>query len=495
MNKETEAEVLRLFHAEGWRRNTIAKQLGLHHSAVARALARNGLLPKVSHSRKSKIDEYLPFIISTLEKYPKLNATRLHHMIKERGYTGGVDHFRDIVHGLRPVPKAEAFLRLSTLPGEQAQCDWAHFGKLQVGNAERRLLAFVIVSAWSRKIFLRFYFGDSTANFLRGHVEAFEFFQAVPRTILYDNLKSAVIERVGDAIHFNPDLLALAAHYRFAPKPVPVARPNEKGRVERAIKYVRSAFFAAREFSDINDLNAQAILWCNEEAIQRKCAQDNSKTVAEAFTYESKNMLELPPSPFPAFDRKPVRAGKTPYVRFDLNDYSVPFTHANRDLLVEATLDTVSIIDGLRAIAKHPRTFDKGQQIELTEHIEELVKYKRDARKHRAIDRIRSVVPSSEQLFLRAAERGHNLGRLTQLLINLLDLYGASDLDTAVCEVLANGNFHSSAIQRALEFRRASKGLPPPVPLRFAQQRISQLTAEPNSLLKYDNLLKKENID
>ena len=113
-------------------------------------------------------------------------------------------------------------MRLSTLPGEQAQCDWAHFGKLKVGNAERRLLAFVMVLSWSRKIFLRFYFGDSTANFLRGHAEAFEYYGGVAREILYDNLKSAVLERVGDAIHFNPDLLSLAAHYRFAPKPVDV---------------------------------------------------------------------------------------------------------------------------------------------------------------------------------------------------------------------------------------------------------------------------------
>ena len=101
-----------------------------------------------------------------------------------------------------------------------------------MGKAERRLLAFVLVCSWSRRIFLRFYFGDSTANFLRGHADAFEHFQNVPRVVLYDNLKSAVLERVGDAIHFNPDLLALAAHYHFAPRPVPINRPNEKPLIE-----------------------------------------------------------------------------------------------------------------------------------------------------------------------------------------------------------------------------------------------------------------------
>lgn len=492
MNKDTEAEVLRLFHAEGWRRNTIAKQLGLHHSAVARVLARNGLLPKLAHSRVSKVDAYLPFIIKTLDKYPKLNATRLHHMVKERGYTGGVDHFRDIVAGLRPAPKVEAFLRLATLPGEQAQCDWAHFGRLKVGNAERRLLAFVMVLSWSRRIFLRFYFGDSTANFLRGHVDAFDHFQAVSREVLYDNLKSAVLERVGDAIHFHPDLLSLAAHYRFAPKPVPIRRANEKGRVERAIRYARSAFFAARKFRDIDDLNEQALAWCVQEAAQRRCPQDKSMTVAEAFEKEKAALLDLPASPFPVYERKPVHIGKTPYARFDLNDYSLPHKYAKKTLVVEATLDTVSIVDGPTVVATHRRSFDKDQQIEDGSHVEDLVAAKKEAHKHRALDRLRYVAPSSEQFFLRAAERGSNLGRLTQLLIRLLDLYGAAELEAALNEGLARGNVHSSAIQKTLERRRESQGLPPPVPLQFSQRRLDKLHLVPKSLDKYNKLLNME---
>lgn len=492
MNKETEAEVLRLFHAEGWRRNTIAKQLGLHHSAVARVLARNGLLPKLSQARRSKVDEYIPFIERTLEKYPKLNATRLHQMVRERGYTGGVDHFRDIVAGLRPARKGEAYLRLATLPGEQAQCDWAYFGKLRVGNAERRLLAFVIILSWSRRIFLRFYFGDSTANFLRGHVEAFDHFQAVSREVLYDNLKSAVLERVGDAIHFNPDLLSLAAHYRFAPKPVPVARANEKGRVERAIRYVRSAFFAARKFRDIEDLNEQAHAWCIQEASQRRCQQDKSMTVAEAFAQERTCMLPLPAAPFSVYERKPVHIGKTPYARFDLNDYSLPHTYANKTVVVEATLKTVSFTDGPNIVATHFRSFDKGQQIEDADHIADLVAVKREAHKHRAIDRLRYVAPSAEQFFLRAAERGSNLGRLTQLLVRLLNLYGAAELEAALSESLARGSIHSSSVQATLERRRSAQGLPPPVPLQFAQRQIAKLHLVPKSLDKYNKLLKME---
>lgn len=491
MKKETEAEVLRLFHAERWRRNTIAKQLGLHHSAVDRVLTRNGVLPNPSRQRKSQADKFIPFMQKTLEDYPKLTATRLHEMVKSRGYTGGIDHFRDIVASMRPKPKAEAYLRLATLPGEQAQCDWAHFGKLKIGNAERRLLAFVMVLSWSRKIFLRFYFGDGTANFLRGHVEAFEYFQSVPRTVLYDNLKSAVLERVGDAIHFNPDLLAIAAHYRFAPKPVGVRMANQKGRVERAISYVRTSFFAARPFTDIGDLNKQAMAWCEEESLRRKQPPDRQQTVAEAFEKERSILLPLPASPFPVYERKPVQAGKTPYVRFDLNDYSIPHQHANDRLIVEATPDQVFITDGHELIAKHQRVFGKGEVVEDAEHLNELRDYKKKAHKHRAIDRIRNVVPSSETYFRRAAERGHNLGRLTQLLLRMLDLYGAVELEAAIAETLASGPFHSAAIQRTLDRNRMARGMAPPVALQFSQRKLAELTVIPGNLDKYDNLTKE----
>ncbi len=490
INKETQAEILRLHSAEGWRRNTIAKQLGMHHSAVNRVLEQNGIFVQATRQRRIKADDYLPFIKQTLEKYPKLNATRLFQMVKSRGYTGGIDHFRDVIAGVRPKPKGEAYLRVSTLPGEQAQCDWAHFGKLKIGNAERRLLAFVLVLSWSRRMFVKFYFGDCTGNFLRGHVDAFEHWQFVPREILYDNLKSAVLERVGPAIHFNPDLLSIAAHYRFAPKPVNVARANEKGRVERAIRYVRSSFFAGRSFKNIEDLNQQALTWCIEEARERKCPQDRSITVQEAFQRENSALLPLPATPFPVYDRKLVRIGKTPYARFDLNDYSVPHKFAYCDLVLEATLDTVSLRNGSELVAVHARSFDKGMQIEDPEHITDLQTVKKEATKHRALNRLQYVAPSCEQFFLRAAERGSNLGRLTQFLIRLLDLYGAAELEAALSEALARNLVHSEAIQKILEKRRAAKGLPPPVPLQFSQRAIGDLRITPKKLDKYNDLFK-----
>src|SRR6266704_2866799 len=264
-----EAEILRLHHSEGWPIGTIATQLRVHHGTVRRVLAQAGVVVAQKTVRASMVEPYLAFIAETLAKYPTLRASRLYTMVRERGYPGAPDHFRAIV------------ARLRTLPGEQAQVDWAHFGKLTIGRAVRPLMAFVMVLSYSRHLFLRFYLGAAMNYFIRGHVEAFAWYNSVPRVVLYDNLKSAVLERVGEAIRFHPTLLELAAHYRFQPRPVAVARGNEKGRVERAIRFAREAFFAARRFRDLDDLNAQALTWCQGEAAERPCPEDRSRRVRE----------------------------------------------------------------------------------------------------------------------------------------------------------------------------------------------------------------------
>lgn len=343
LSPDREAQILRYYHAEKWRVGTIATQLGVHHSAVSRVLAQAGLPRATGAPRPSRIDPYLPFVRETLAKFPRLTASRLYAMVRERGYTGGPDHFRYLISLHRPRPAAEAYLRLRTLPGEQAQVDWGHFGKLTLGRASRPLMAFVRVLSYSRRIFLRFFLDARMENFLRGHEAAFQSFGGVPRVRLYDNLKSAVLERVGDAIRFHPTQLAFAGHYRYEPRPVAVARGNEKGRVERAIRYTRDNFFAVREYRDLDDLNAQATAWCLGPASARPCPEDTARPVAEVFAEEQPRLLALPANPFPTEERVAVRAGKTPYVRFDRNDYSIPHDRVQRPLTVLATPNAVRL--------------------------------------------------------------------------------------------------------------------------------------------------------
>lgn len=489
ISNELEAAILRYYHVEKWRVGTIARQLNVHHSVVRRVLSLAGIPKENFTKRKSIMTPFLSFIVETLTKYPRLAASRLHEMVRQRGYSGGVDHFRHLISLYRPRPSAEAYLRLRTLPGEQGQVDWGHFGYIEIGKARRPLMAFVMVLSYSRKLFLRFYLNAQMANFLRGHEAAFTAWNGLPRVILYDNLKSAVLERRGDAIRFHPTLLEFSSHYRYEVRPVAVARGNEKGRVERAIRYVRDNFFAARTWKDIDDLNNQAIEWCNGLAGSRPCPENTEHSVNEVFLEEQPKLLQLPDNPYPTDEREEVTVGKTPYVRFDLNDYSVPHTYVRKALTVRATLDALSIVDGANSIAIHKRSFDKGQQIENEAHIKELIARKQAARKHRGQDRLIQAVPISQMLLIQAAERGYALGIITAQLLKLLDQYGASELTTAINEALSRGVPHPNAVRLSLEKQREERNQTPPLTIILPDdERVRDLVVRPHDLKSYDQL-------
>ncbi len=491
-----EAQILRYYHAERWRIGTIASQLHIHRDSVARVLTQAGLPALGPIRRPSALDPYLPFILETLEQFPRLRASRLYGMVKTRGYPGRPDHFRHLIARHRPRAKAEAFLRLRTLPGEQMQIDWGHFGHLEIGRARRPLMGFVAVLSWSRQIFLRFYLGAHMENFLRGHVGAVTAWGGCPRVALYDNLKSAVLERQGQIIRFNPTLLALAGHYRFELRPVAVARGNEKGRVERAIRYIRDAFFAGRSFKDVADLNAQADAWVCGPAGERRCPEDKSLTVREAFFQEQARLLTLPGDAFPADEIKAVSAGKTPYVRFDLNDYSIPHTCVARTLTVTASLDHVRILDGQAVVATHPRSFDRRQQIERPEHVATLVEHKHQARTHRATDHLVQAVPASRELLTQAAERGESLGRTVRALADLLERYGVAELTAAIADALGRDVPHPNAVRLALERRRQAQAEPPPLAMSLPEHvKHKDVPVRPHRLDGYDALMENDDDD
>lgn len=267
----------------------------------------------------------------------------------------------------------------------------------------------------------------------------------------------------------------------------------KKGRVERAIRYVREAFFAGRRFTDLDDLNAQARAWCEGAAAARRCPEDSAITVAEAFAQERDHLLTLPGTPFPADEVKAVSTGKTPYVRFDLNDYSIPHTHVRRPLTVLADPIQVRILDGERILATHARSYDRGQQIEIAAHIEALVRHKREAGAHRATDRLVAAVPASRELLRQAAERGEPLARTARALTDLLDRYGVTELLAAVDDALARGVPHPNAVRLALERRREAREAPPPLGITLpAHLKGRDVAVRPHQLAGYDRLLETD---
>src|SRR5438876_5799345 len=147
INPETRAEIRRYFFAEHWKIGTIARELSVHPDAVRHAIE-SDRFRRGPALHASILDPYLPFVRQILDQHPRLRATRIYQMIRERGYTGSVVQLRRAVARLRP-PAREPFLRLHTFPADQAQADWAHFGQVAVGRARRMLSCFVITLSYS----------------------------------------------------------------------------------------------------------------------------------------------------------------------------------------------------------------------------------------------------------------------------------------------------------------------------------------------------------
>lgn len=410
MDAETRARIRRLFYAEHWRIGTISAELGVHHTAVRNAIEADRFASATTQLRPSMLDPFKGLVAKILDDHPRLRATRLFEMLRSRGYSGSVVQLRRYVHTIRPV-RTEAFLRLATMPGEQAQVDWGSLGKILVGSAKRLLSCFVFVLSWSRAMYARFMLDQTLESFLRGHTLAFEALGGAPREILYDNLKSVVLERAGDHIRFHPRILELAGYYHFAPKPCAPYRGNEKGKVERLIQFLRHSFFAARQFPSVEDLNAQLARWIAEIAHTRRApGHADGRRVGDLLADERVRLLPLPEHPMSCGWVLGASSGKTPYVRFDLNDYSIPHTFVKRPLTLVAEEHTLRILDGNTEVARHARSYDRGKVIELPAHIAELAREKRRAHDLRGRDLLRSACKHVDDLLDALAVRGEPLG-------------------------------------------------------------------------------------
>ena len=487
---DTVTRIRHLHHAERWPVGTIAAELGLHHETVERALSEQP--PAEPPPRPSQLDPYLDFIRETLTKYPRLRSTRLWQMLRERGCPLSARQVRRKVAELRPTPR-EAFLRRRTFVGEEGQVDWASFGHVLIGRARRALSVFILTLSYSRMLFLRFFFDQSLESFLRGHVHAFAGIGAVPRYLLYDNLRSAVIDRHGDAIRFNPRLLELAAHYHFAPRACRPARGNEKGGVERTVRFVRDSFFAARPFTTLEDFNRQALVWRDEIAARRRWPEDDRKTVAEAFEEEASRLLPLPAHPFETDLVLAVRSGKSLYLRFDLNDYSIPPTCVGRALSLVASESTVRILDGTQQIARHRRSYDRHRRVEDPAHIEALLQEKQRARGSSPCARLIDAVPTAEVFLEAAFQRGESVAATTEKLLLLLDDYGAQELRAAVEEALERQTPRIGSVAYILGKRRRQSQSTRPLPVDLSRRPdLKDLYVKPHASETYDELSRND---
>jgi hypothetical protein len=302
-------------------------------------------------------------------------------------------------------------------------------------------------------------------------------------------MKQVVLRRRGQDVEFHPRMLELAAHYHFAPKPCNPGRGNEKGRVERAIQFIRSSFFAARPFTTLGDFNRQAREWRDHIAHQRRWPEDDSRTVEDAFREEQPRLLPLPAHSFDADLVLTAVSHKRIYVRFDLNDYSIPPDAVGHELTLQISPMRIRILKGSATIAEHRRSWDRHQVIEDPAHRQALLEEKRRAMGSSPSGRLRLAVPESETLLDEAFRRGESIGRSTTQLIQLLDDYGTEALRSAIRLALERETPRVSSIAWLLQQRCRSekRRMTRPVDLE-RRPDLAHLHVQPHDSDIYDEL-------
>ena len=484
---ELEAKIRRLHFAEHWPVGTIAANLGVHPHKVRRVLGLDARPPL--RPRPRQIDPYVPIIREILDRYPRLRATRVHAMLRDRGFGGTARQVRRALRTLRPL-KREPFLLLRAFAGEEAQADWADFGPIDVGRTQRRLSAFVMTLSYSRAMYVEFFHDQKLESFLLGHRRAFESFGGVPRAIRIDNLRSAVLDRRGSQIAFHPRYMELAGWYHFEPRPCRPARGNEKGRVERCIGYLRESFFAGRSVTTVPDLNAAVRRWCDEVASARRWPDDSQQTVVEAFAREQSRLLALPQHPFEITHQTVVRAEKTIYVRFDGNEYSIPPSAVGNSLTLVATDTSVRLLNGAIEVACHRRSWDRGDRLTITAHATAVFEQKRQGLGHAARTPLEVIVPEASPFLDAAFTHGqHATAAIVNRLGSLLSLYGAPALATALREAAARNTPTLASVEYLIEKKRRQDRRTPPIPIDLDDRPdLAALHVRPHSLHVYDEL-------
>ena len=258
---------------------------------------------------------------------------------------------------------------------------------------------------------------------------------------------------------------------------------------------MRDSFFAARSFTSIEDLNRQALVWRDEVAGARRWPGDDRKTVAEVFGEERQTLLSLPAHPFETELVVPVRSAKTIYIRFDLNDYSIPPTAVGRALTLAASETTVRVLDGASEVARHRRSYDRHQRVDDPVHIETLLEEKRRARGSLPRARLNDAVPAAEAFLEACFQRGESVAATTERLLLLLDDYGAAELSAAVTEALARQTPRLSSVGFLLARRRRTAQRRMALPVELRRPDLRDLYVKPHLSETYDELARRDDDD
>ena len=298
----------------------------------------------------SKLDPYKPLLNQWLQE-GIFNCVVLTERLREKGYDGGMSILKEYVHPYRPAKSAPAVRRYETPSGKQAQMDWGLCQYLDQENKLHKVAVFVMILGHSRAKYIEFVKRCDLRSLERCMLNGFRHFGGIPKEVLTDNMKTVVTGREAGKVLWNTQFADFAAEMGFVPKVCQVRRPQTKGKVERLVRYVKENFFPGRSFSDLEDLNQQALEWC------RKADSKPHGTTGKIPLQElaAEELLPLPAEEvqnrYRWESRKVTREG---LVSFDGVRYGVPWQYSGKEVQIRLSGGQVEIYDGEMLLAKHP---------------------------------------------------------------------------------------------------------------------------------------------
>lgn len=352
---------------EGHGIRSIAKVLGVSRNSVRKYLREPGLRQRSPRVVVSKLDPHKPYLTHRFRVDGVTNGAVLLREIRARGYGGGVSLLKDFLKAMR-APRAPKLPteRFETLPGEQAQVDFKTVTLVKRDGSSQQLMAFVMLLGWSRSLYVEFVEKADLAAFVACHIRAFEHFGGVPRRVLYDNTKLVILGRDDEGKRlWNERFVDFSLRVGFEVRLCRPYRPQTKGKVERAIRYVQDNFLPTAEPVHVPHLNVLARAWCVEVADVRLHATTLERPV-DRLAREREALGRLPdPAKLAEFMRDERRVARDGFVSWGGCYYGVNCLHARQVVQVEANAESIVIWKGQERLAVHARGWNRGQRFHL----------------------------------------------------------------------------------------------------------------------------------
>ena len=469
-------------HNEGLSKKKIAATLHIDRKTVRKFL--NDPDPKRSPiKRASKLDPFKAQIDKFLAIDPMASATVILQRITSRGYDGGITILKDYLRTLRGnLKKKEPFIRFESLPGEQCQMDWGHFGSIAYGDTNRKLYCLAVIECYSRLLYLEFTHSQRQETLHRGMLNAFRFFKGTTKQLVTDNMLTAVTERVGSLIRFNEAFLDFLRPFAIVPRACNPQSPHEKGKVEKgAIHYIRHNFWPLRSFTDLRDLQSQADHWRDTVANVRTHGTTGQRPIDR---FQPQALRPLPEFLPDCRDTAPARVYSDFSVRFDANTYTVPAWAIGKQVIVKADHHTLTIYLRAKAIATHTRSYKRKERIELPAHKEAALRQKRKLWRSEQLQAFISLGEEAKTYLERLSATHQPLKKNLEKLLALKDQYGPYALIEAIKRATIHNAYGAHYIENILYQQMTPKTHHPPVKLK--DEKLNRIRIEQPSLAEYD---------